>query len=1745
MTTNARVARVPVTRRLAGVAVLLVGSLFAVTCTKDGVSPPPGATQLAFKVEPGNATAALAISAVVVEARAANGDPVTDFTGSVTIAIGTNPGSGALAGTTTASAVGGLATFSDLSINRSGTGYRLQATSSGLSNASSATFNINAGPAAQISFNAQPNNAIAGGNMIPAVKVEIEDALGNVVTTFSGSISLAITSGSGAAGAALSGTTTAPATGGVSTFSNLSIDKVGSSYTFSATASGLPDATSSVFDITPGPAADLVITIQPSSATAGADIAPAVVVTARDGLGNVATSFNGLVSLAITSGSGTPGATLSGIASMSAVSGVAIFTVLNIDKAGVGYTLSASAAGGISGATTAPFDIAVGSAALLNFTVQPSTGISGVPITPGVQVSVTDGSGNVVTGFGSSITVALFANPGSGVLTGTTSRTPTNGVATFSDLSIDKSGIGYTLSVTATGLTGATSDPFNTLAGAGANLAFTVQPTSAVAGVGVNPGIEVTLKDAQNNVATGFNGLVSLAIDNNVGGGTLSGTNTVAAVGGVATFFGLTIDKVGVGYTLSATVTGIPVVTSTTFNITPGPATQLVYTGQPSNATAGAQIAPAVVLTARDGMGNVATGFNGVVTVAITAGTGTSGATLSGAIAVGAVNGVASFGTLNINKSGTGYTLGASGTSLTGATSAGFNIAAGSATQLAFAVPPTDAVAGSSIAPAVQLVALDVLGNVATSFNGGITVGITSGTGTAGAVLSGTLTVAAVNGVAPFSTLSVDKAGSGYTLGATATGLSPATSTGFAVAVGSAVKLVFSVQPGNTTAGIAVAPGVEITAQDAGGNPVTSFTGAITVDIGTNPGSGVLAGTTTANATAGAATFSNLSIAKSGTGYTLTASATSLVGATSNAFNITAGSATQLSFGVQPSTVAAGASITPAVEVTALDLLGNVATSFTGSVTMAIGTNPSTATLSGTLAVAASAGIASFSNLKFDKSGVGLTLVATATGVTDATSGVFDVTIGVPTKLFISVQPLATDTAGSPLAPAIQVLAQDAAGNTVPTFAGSVSIAIASGTGTSGAILSGTVTVGAAAGIATFSNLSIDKAGAGYKLTATSVGLTAVTSTAFAIVPGALVKLGFTVQPVATKSGSAISPAVKVAGQDALGNTVTTFTGNITVAIGINAGTPTSGTLTGTLTVKASNGVSSFSTLKIDKVGVGYTLISSSGTLLGATSLPFNITPGNATQLIFSAPPLSTAATATIPAVKVTALDAAANVATTFTSNITVAIGTNAGAIPGTLAGTLIVKAVAGVSTFSNLSIDQAGNGYTLTASSAGLTGATSPTFDITNGSALSFTVQPTAVNANAAIAPAVKVTAKDNLGAVMTLFNGPIRVAIAAGTGTAGATLGGTKTVNAVSGVATFSDLNIDVAGTGYKLTAASTGFSTGTSNAFTVNGVVAGPATKLGFITQPSSTPAGATIIPGVVVAVQDVNGNTVTGLTGTITVALSSNPAGGILSGTTTVNINAGKGSFPNLSLDKVGTYAMQATTSLGLTPATSSAFTITTAATLHLVFTTQPAATTAGLFISPPVQVATQNASNVTVTSFTGPVTVAITAGSGANGAVLNGTTTVNAVNGVATFSNLSITKAGAGFKLSASAAGVAGGTSASFVINPDVAVTLHWATQPTTTLANAVINGTTGGVTVDARDQFNNVVKTFIGNITVAISGGTSGAVLSGTKTVAAISGVAAFTNLSINLPGSGNFAYRLSATTTGLLSSTSAAFSVN
>ena len=98
-------------------------------------------------------------------------------------------------------------------------------------------------------------------------------------------------------------------------------------------------------------------------------------------------------------------------------------------------------------------------APVLGFFVQPNSAIVGQVISPPVQVVAKDSLGNADSTFTGAVTLSLASNSAGGSLSGTTTRRAASGIATFSDLAIDKAGT-YTLSATSSGANAVTSTTF-------------------------------------------------------------------------------------------------------------------------------------------------------------------------------------------------------------------------------------------------------------------------------------------------------------------------------------------------------------------------------------------------------------------------------------------------------------------------------------------------------------------------------------------------------------------------------------------------------------------------------------------------------------------------------------------------------------------------------------------------------------------------------------------------------------------------------------------------------------------------------------------------------------------------------------------------------------------------------------------------------------------------------------------------------------------------------------------------------------------------------------------------------------------------------------------------------------------------------------------------------------------------------------------------------------------------------------
>lgn len=410
---------------------------------------------------------------------------------------------------------------------------------------------------------------------------------------------------------------------------------------------------------------------------------------------------------------------------------------------------------------------------------------------------------------------------------------------------------------------------------------------------------------------------------------------------------------------------------------------QLAFTAQPNNADLNAVITPAVVVEIQDRQGNIVSSSDSISLVLKTDPSGS--ATLNGTTTISATNGSASFNSLSINRIANGFTLEAQSGGLAVAESDPFNILPLAASQLVFKTQPANSTAGSNIAN-IEVEFQDIYGNTVTAENSNITLSFSNDASLGSATLGGTLTQAAVAGSASFSDINIDKAFSGYTLQATSGALN-VVSTSFDILPGVKSQLVFAQQPVSAEQDTPINITVEI--QDAFGN-LTNDTDNITLSIANDAGPGAtLGGTTNISATAGSASFSDISLDFVGTGYTLQASASGVTTATSNAFNILP-KPTSLEIVTQPTNGLINSNLaTIAVEIR--DASGNLINNATNSVTVSIANDPSTnAVLAGTTTLNATSGIANFSDLQINNAGVGYTLQFSSTGLTSATSNSFD-----------------------------------------------------------------------------------------------------------------------------------------------------------------------------------------------------------------------------------------------------------------------------------------------------------------------------------------------------------------------------------------------------------------------------------------------------------------------------------------------------------------------------------------------------------------------------------------------------------------------------------------------------------------------------------------------------------------------------------------------------------------------------------
>jgi hypothetical protein len=162
-------------------------------------------------------------------------------------------------------------------------------------------------------------------------------------------------------------------------------------------------------------------------------------------------------------------------------------------------------------------------------------------------------------------------------------------------------------------------------------LAFLTGPTSTIAGSKISPAVQVQLQNAAGQRITTSGVRLGVMLGNDPSGGVLHGATASVTQNGIATFADLSLDKVGIGYTLYAFGRDAEGIESAPFDVAAAPAAALRFQTNPNNAPAWNTLA-AVDVAVVDAYGNAAANPNFPITLSLGANPGTNLIHASGSV---------------------------------------------------------------------------------------------------------------------------------------------------------------------------------------------------------------------------------------------------------------------------------------------------------------------------------------------------------------------------------------------------------------------------------------------------------------------------------------------------------------------------------------------------------------------------------------------------------------------------------------------------------------------------------------------------------------------------------------------------------------------------------------------------------------------------------------------------------------------------------------------------------------------------------------------------------------------------------------------------------------------------------------------------------------------------------------------------------------------------------------------------------
>ncbi len=1318
---------------------------------------------------------------------------------------------------------------------------------------------------------------------------------------------------------------------GEAEFADLIIEQAGN-YTFSfdaddGAAPGVPNINSNAFDVVPAAPDHMAVIIQPGDTIQNRPVSGPVSVALYDAFNNGVPSVDITATINKNTLNGTTTVTTN-------ASGIAEFSTISVDLDDTGYELTFDAsdvdAPGVLNINSNSFEIfeELGTLTISNQPVNSveNKAVEGANVIDGPTILLENMSGNPISG--ASITAYLVGGSFDGAST-VTLQTDASGYACFDALIVNSAGAGYqiTYSTGTNSVANATTNTFDVLASSG-TMTLTQQPVESIEGIAVDGPPTVYLENSGSPIS-GVD--VTAFISKN----SFNGTSQVTVQtngSGLAVFDNLIIDDLDTDYQISfsAAQPGVSSLHSALFDVVEEVAI-LTVLQQPTLTIAGEVIngPPSVQLTMK-GSGdppgtpvNVTAyinknGFNGTSTIVADATPGN--------------NGIATFDNLIIDDADTDYEIRFS-TNSSGIADVTTNLfeVIPVAGNMTISTQPSETIENYNISGPPTVTILDQSLNPMQNISVNVTINQNS-------FASGTTTLNTdAAGQAVFSDLVIADVATDYQISFNVDvneGIVSKSSNNFDV-VDEIAVITIQNQPSLTIAGEVVNGPPSVLIEDAStGNPISGATIHVSLNKGSFSG-----GTTTVNTNAsGIATFNDLVIDADDTGYELIfgTGTSGIADVTSNSFDVIP-KAGEITVTQQPLETVDGYVVEgpPTIEILQTDGV----TAMSGiDVTAMINQNSFTVGSTITLTTDVN-GQAVFDNLVLDQAAGNYEITFTtdvADGIPHKTTDPFDVVDEVAI-ISVQTQPQLT-ISGEVINGPPSVLLETPGGN--PVAGGTIYVTLNQSSFNGSSTTSATTN---ASGIATFDNLIIDDANTGYELTFSSgsSGIAPQSSNAFQIVDPLGVMV-ITQQPQETVNGETIAGAPTITLEETNGDAWAG--GDVDVTVSVNKNGFTSGTLTQT----TSGGVAVFDDLILNAIDQNYELaftIDISERIANKTSAQFDVV-AVAGNLAITLQPSETVAGDPIngpPTVQLT------NLSGNPVPGVDITATLNKSSFNGSSTLTVTTDA-SGNAVFNNIIIDDFDTDYAITFSAAasGIADITSDLFEVTDALLnMTVTTQPQETVAGNAVVghPAVTV---DN--------GGPISgVSVTASINKNGFATGSTVTkITDGSGVATFDNLIINTAATGYQITfnADYSGVPNAQSASFEV---VHAPANDFVVDVEPQNTTAGQVLQGPPTVTLIDAFGNPVVGENITVTPNQHS-----IASGTTTLVSDAnGQAVFNDLVINTAADNYQLFFTATGASANTTS-FEISNAPADNISITTQPSETVAGAAISGPPLVSVEDA-----------------------------------------------------------------------------------------------------------------------------------------------------------------------------------------